>query len=294
MPTTTLLAGIWSVATLNKAWVSKTVHFRIQVLNQALGLFEEFRRQRGNTVNVYDEKVRAVFAVPEYYFTPTDAEGTVDYGDFQAKDLAARIDQPRNVLVIPGSIASRKAVTQERREKYREGIGNLGDLVPERYARRLEMEHKTGFIRNTAYAFLHGQKRLKSRKQRDPTDPTTDEGPYAFIPGWDTNKAVLPVDPDPRTLSFGLEICADASKLGEGRKGYIDLENDNPVQVKILVSAVLEMDNVYSGNYTHCLIHAADRPEHSGVVAGVATKTQHVASRPYLGYQLDFHSITIK
>lgn len=80
----------------------------------------------------------------------------------------------------------------------------------------LKAAKKTGFIRNTAYGFIHARKVLKCSKQGAATDGFRDTDPDIFVPGWSTNKALLKVyagSGEPRQLRFGIEICADASRF---------------------------------------------------------------------------------
>jgi hypothetical protein len=293
MPTTILTAAIWSVDTLTKEWMAKARNVRVYQLNQALNQFSIFRSQRKNFASSFDEKVRAVFVAPEYYFARQSDDHTLGYDDVSAKELGRQISQQRNALIVPGTVASRKPVTETRREKYLAGIGELGDEVPDYYAKRAAMEGKTWFVRNTAYGFLHGKKELKCRKQRDATDGTTDEGKEVFVPGWKTNKKRFKVDPDDRELSFGIEICADASNERSGTMGYVDTTDDSPVDVKIVVSAFLEKKVVYAEKFNYALIHAASNGDHSGVtVTGDAAMKCHQTWK-FLGHKLELYTITI-
>ena len=299
MPTT-LIVGIWSVDTVvqrGKAWLSASVDLKLARLNEALTIFHMVRTAQGNTVAPPDQLVRAVFVAPEYFFTvaKNNREKDRDYMDgFWFSWLKARIPAPPNVLLVPGSIAYRKTDDGGgvRRAKYDNNVAAVASLAG--LLGDIRDVQRTNFIHNVAYGFFRGRKVLKARKQRNATDGGNDDD--AFVPGWATNKAMIQV-PDtagpPRTLSFSIEICADASNHGGGT-GYDDVVTPGPADVKILVSAVLAAQHVYAGNATRALIHACSDAQHSGITAiGAGVASTHLNTRQLYGGPLDCYRLTI-
>lgn len=296
---TTLVVGIWSVDTVSqgrKSWLAKPLYEKLAQLNKALEAFKLIRQAQNNVANPPDQLVRAVFAAPEYFFTEANSAGDRDYlSGTWLNWLKVRMPAQPGVLLVPGSIAYKKEATQARRTKYTLGVQALNGHAPHDELANLQKLTKTAFIHNVAYGFLGGNKVLKSRKQSAATDGRGANDPEAFVPGWATNKATCNVisTNGARTLSFGIEICADASKEHGARTGYIDLANPNAVNVKILVSAVLPSDSVYTGNYTDCLIHACSDPAHSGVRVKGNVQSVVISQTTQSGFPLDYYSVTI-
>jgi hypothetical protein len=299
---TILVVGIWSVNTTEQgrgSWLRKPLYRKLEFLSHALEQFRQIRAANNNIVTPPDGLVRAVFATPEYFFAEANSKGARSYLDGQWLNwLKVRIPAPGDVLLVPGSIAYKKELTDARREKYAGHVRAMDGHAPHEHLAGIERDAKKTAIHNVAYGFLRGTKVLKCRKQGSATDGFKDDDPETFIPGWATNKATLGVvsTAAARTLSFSIEICADASNQHGARTGYFDSANANPVNVKILVSAALASAHVYTGNYTDCLIHACSDDTHSGVSTkgNVAVARLGVDSAvPQVNGALKFYQVTV-
>ncbi|HYR29435.1 MAG TPA: hypothetical protein VEU30_13275 [Thermoanaerobaculia bacterium] len=264
------VVGIWSVDTVRqgpRAWLKKPFDLKAAMLNEALSIFHTVRVTAGNVPAVPDQVVRAIFVAPEYFFTVAKNNETRDrdYLDVvELRGIQARLMTPANVLVVPGTMAYReiddKAATL--RTAYHAAVQPIAAHAT--HVPHLADAARTNFLHNVAFGYLGGQKVIESRKQKSATDgPSAGE---AFVPGWGSNKATLNVASTgaARTLSFGIEICADASSHAGGT-GYVDTAVPGTVDIKILVSAVLPNADVYAGNCTGALIHACSDPQYSGI-----------------------------
>ncbi|MGZ5444824.1 MAG: hypothetical protein ACXW5U_23565 [Thermoanaerobaculia bacterium] len=286
----TLHVALWSVNTTDQnpgSWLRKPMRDKLSALTLAVSAFFRFRLANGNVATTYEgDAIRAIFVAPEYFLAETKDQvyGDRDYVDeMTARAFAHLIPGPINTLLVPGSIGVRKKATSKRLAKYLSAVPSL------------KVKEKTGFIRNTAYGFIHSRKVLKCSKQGNATDGRSETDPDVFVPGWSTNKALLNVHDSggPRQLRFAVEICADASAVRSGTPGYVDTTDTAGVDVKILVSAVLESQHVYHGNYTRALVHACSDPAQSGVVVKGNNTTAHVQRQAFMGHQLDFYSLTL-
>lgn len=296
-----LVVGIWSIDTCDQnegSWLRMPLRDKLSALNQALAAFFRFRlTQAGNVAGIPEPNtIRAIFVAPEYFLAGVrGAYHDRDYVDeMTAKSFKHLVPGPINTLLVPGSIAVRKQSTTARVAKYTTTLPPTDTGV------------KTGFIKNTAYGFIHSRKVLSCSKQANATDGFVETDPDVFVPGWKTNKALLTVhdpagqlapgvsgpQPPPRQLRFGIEICADASSDHHGT-GYVDTTDPAPVDVKILVSASLPSATVYHGNYTRALIHAAADAQYSGINVKGNNQTALVQQQRFLGHQLEFHRLTI-
>lgn len=286
-----LHVALWSIDTTRQvegSWIRKPFGLKMNDLSQALAAFFRFRLTHGNVATAHEPNViRAIFVAPEYFMAElreVDGYFNRDYvSEGTGRAFLLNMPGPINTLLVPGTIAQRKIATVERLEKYTEAVPAI------------KAKDKTGFIRNTAYGFLHARKVLSCSKQGNATDGFYETDPDVFVPGWSTNKALLYVQDTggPRALRFGIEICADASAVRPGTPGYVDQTDDAPVDVKILVSAALASAHVYHGNYTRCLIHACSEPAHSGIVVKGANTRALVQRQNFMGHQLDFYSLTM-
>jgi Zn-finger nucleic acid-binding protein len=291
MPTTFQI-GIWSVDTCNQrrgVWLDRTVYEKLGHLREVLMAFQRWRAQRPVQTHPGDEeRVKAIFVAPEYFFATPNRDGDRDYYNDSDFGLILRnIPSHMSMLLVPGSIAHRTVATEGLRTEYLGGVDAMGGIAVERY--REQISRKRFFIHNTAYAFLNRRSAIRVQKQSNATDGRASGDPEAFVPGWTSNKAYLKVGSGDDRLMFGVEICADASRHGTG---YVEVVGTQTVEVKILVSAVLPHADVYHGNYTKMLIHAASEKEHSGVTLP-AGRQRAARQQVYLGWDLSFYEVVV-
>lgn len=299
LPMYSLFVAIWSVDTVDQrpgCWLLKNFHAKIGGLRLAV---EEFSRARYqyNSASFNQPDVSAVFVGPEYLFAgvKNDEYHDRDYAsERELKLLKGFVPRPTNTLLVPGSAAYRKRIGpgEGRRTKFIMGLNTLPRHLVEKYKKAIE--EKPEFVRNTAYAFLHGQKVMVCHKQSNATDARAETDPEAFVPGFTTNKATfnVPHSGGAQPLTFGIEICADATKEG-GSTGYVDRTQPGAVDVKILVSAVLPSGSVYTGNVRKCLIHACSDATHSGVQLIGGGEVNHCGTRRLREGKLDFYNVSL-
>jgi hypothetical protein len=297
--------AIWSVDTCSQtpgSWLLKDFRAKIGGLKLAVEAFSRARlvHGQGSMGSTPTNTVRAIFAAPEYLFAGVKDDEFHDR-DFVSsserrlfKDL---IPRPVDTLLVPGSVAHRKdmGVGTARRDKYAAGVKTLPPALSDKHLEAINT--RSQFVRNTAYAFFHGEKKMACHKQSDATDGRGESDREAFVPGFSSNKVNLPVAPGvgsapAQQLRFGIEICADATKE-RGGTGYFDRAGPAAVDVKILVSAVLPSVSVYKDNVTQCIIHACSDASQSGVELINGGFSNLCATQSLKEGKLDFYQVTL-
>ncbi|APR82464.1 Hypothetical protein A7982_07813 [Minicystis rosea] len=295
------IVALWSVPVYVKGWAHLSTAVKRYHVRFALSRVAMVRSQQG-LASQDENDITAFFVAPEYLFAFPDGGDKSFHLDHEERVRFK--DHFKNhkffgTVVIPGTIASRKALTPEKKKSHLEHYQQYGTMLTKKQTynytdenvkdqktelqkaydrlRHAKSDGKTYYARNTAYAFFNGETVLRYHKRTAVSDQIDDHN--VFLVG------TAPGTRSHRGVTFGLEVCRDASQ------GYLAQTTDVSVDVQIVLSATVSRAEIKMTADKY-LIHACNMPEHSGVWTKVGP-VKRLLQEKVNGYPLDFYLIDI-